>query len=152
MRSLPFPRNGSIIPRMKRVLVLVLLALLACSRKHDEPPLTASQKVALGLGGDTAGTDEVSATSALRSIAVAQNTYLATNQSYACSLDALRNFIDPELASGSKSGYTFELSCDAGSYRAWATPAAGGKLFCTDQTGVIRSGLGSADNCFGGSR
>jgi hypothetical protein len=132
-------------------LTVVLLALLlACSRKPEEPPLTASQKVSLGLGGDTAGTDEVAATSALRSIAVAQNTYLAANQSYACSLDALRNFLDPELASGAKSGYSFELSCDAGTYRAWATPAAGGKIFCTDQTGVVRSGLGSPENCFSG--
>jgi hypothetical protein len=147
---------------MKRVPLLSLLALLlfapaGCSKKENEPPLTAAQKVSLGLGGDSGGTDEVSAINALRSIAVAQSTYSASNQGYACSLSALSSFIDPVLASGSKSGYSFDVSCAGDSpatrYRASATPGIPGKrAFCVDETGSMKySANGSAESCFSGN-
>ena len=141
------------------VLALWLLGLANCSKPDKEKPLTAAEKVQLGMG-DSGGTDENVAIQALHTIAVAQNTYSASNpdKGYACSLDALgqANLIDPALASGAKSGYSFGLSCSGGApaagYRASAMADARGKrVFCTDESGAIKVAAGSADSCFSGS-
>lgn len=62
--------------------------------------------------------------------------------------------IDPRLASGKKGGYTFTLSGCAGtpasSFRAIAAPASPGgmtRVYCADDSGVIRSSDGSAASC-----
>lgn len=144
----------------------LLLIAAGCSqieglfKEKKEPPLSAEQKVRLGIGGAMAGTDEPGAMHALRIIASAQAAYNATNpeKGFACSLNDLRatSMLDPALASGSKGGYRFEVTCGDGSpamsYRASAVPLVmGSTTFCVDESGAIKSGLGPAERCFAGN-
>jgi len=152
---------------MKRALGMATVSLLmvsaiGCSQISDlfkekkEEPLTAQQKVRLGMG-TTGQADETVAMHGLRAIVSAQATYNLANpdKGFACSLDALGagNFIDSELASGSKGGYRFELSCDgappAMRYRASAEPMnPGSQTFCVTESGSIKTTLGPASRCF----
>jgi hypothetical protein len=105
-----------------------------------------------------AGSDQIQA--AMRTILTAETTYAATYPAvgYTCSLSDLDGFgggqrnehqamlINSGLASGKRYGYVFTLSgCDASpttSFHLTAVPNAntlGGKAFCADQSGLIRS-------------
>ncbi len=90
---------------------------------------------------------QASAVGSVRNLVISQVTYSETtgDGTYADSLDLLysSNLIDSVLASGTKEGYTFILSTDAGndSFAIYATPItydARRRSFYTDQTGVIR--------------
>jgi type II secretory pathway pseudopilin PulG len=105
--------------------------------------------------------NESSAVGSLRSINTAESTYRIaySNVGYACTLGALggssanassdaAGLINAQLASGTKSGYRFEIaSCENGGdeakYQVIATPVtpgqSGSRTFCSDQTGVIKS-------------
>jgi hypothetical protein len=113
--------------------------------------------------------NEASAVSALRTLNTAEVTYAATfGQGFTCALADLGGMgggggptphqamlIDPRLASGKKNGYSFTLSgCDGtpvSRYSVSAVPAdpgSGTRVFCSDESGVIRfSQDGKADSC-----
>jgi type IV pilus assembly protein PilA len=113
--------------------------------------------------------NEASAVGNLRTINVAEVTYQTSyNQGFTCDLAALdgsgqgnadathAQLIDSLLASGTKSGYRFELSgCEESSpehYKVVAVPTvpnqSGTRAFCSDESGVIRSeSSGSAEEC-----
>ena len=108
--------------------------------------------------------NESSAVSVLRTLNVAEVSYAQANRGtgYTCSLGALRgaDLIDDTLSAGHSYGYTFQIrECapDAGGgantkYQIFAVPdkynQSGVRVFCSDESAVIRSGQGSAQNCF----
>jgi len=105
--------------------------------------------------------NEASAVGSLRTLNTAEITYNITypNVGFACSLSSLApasggasptsaaaGLIDTNLASGTKSGYTFTMANCAGtpksSYQYSAAPVSPGitgqRYFCTDTSGVIQ--------------
>jgi TonB family protein len=101
---------------------------------------------------------------AIRSVNTAEASHKAANGSYACDLGTLgksseqpsgakRMFLyDMQLASGKKDGYIFAISsCDNSHYKIAgepATPGAGQRAFCSDESGSIRvSADGKATTC-----
>jgi len=115
--------------------------------------------------------NEASAVYALRTLNTAEITY---NTSYptvgfACSLAAMgppsgstsatsvaAGLIDSNLASGSKSGYSFTVACVGSgvpsvNYQSTAAPTSPGvtgqRYFCSDTSGVIKYDATSAANC-----
>jgi TonB family protein len=98
----------------------------------------------------------------MRSVIVAETSYQAANNAFACSLSALggkptgalqRYLWDAQLVSGKKNGYVFAISnCDATHYQLAAEPAsadAGERAFCADESGALRaSSDGKATTCF----
>lgn len=111
--------------------------------------------------------NEASAVGSLRTLNTAQVTYATSwpGLGFACELTSLgpgagepnargAGLIDSVLAGGTKSGYRFELSGCSGSpnatYFITATPQpnAGVRIFCTDESGVIRyeSGYGTCSS------
>ena len=114
--------------------------------------------------------NEASAVGSLRTVNTAEITYNTTypTAGFACTLSALgppasgstvnssnAGLIPPDLASGSKSGYTFALSGCSGTpavnYDVTAAPnspgVTGQRYFCTDSSGVIKYDATSAANC-----
>ncbi|MGD0990368.1 MAG: energy transducer TonB [Candidatus Sulfotelmatobacter sp.] len=97
----------------------------------------------------------------MRSVIVAETSYQAANNAFACSLSALggkptgalqRYLWDAQLVSGKKNGYVFAISnCDATHYQLAAEPAsadAGERAFCADESGALRaSSDGKATTC-----
>jgi type IV pilus assembly protein PilA len=108
--------------------------------------------------------NESSAVSVLRTLNVAEVSYAQANREmgYTCSLGALlgADLIDDNLSAGHRYGYRFQIrECapDAGGgantkYQIFAVPdmynQSGVRVFCSDESAVIRSGRGSAQNCF----
>jgi type IV pilus assembly protein PilA len=108
--------------------------------------------------------NESSALSVLRTLNVAEVSYAQAHRGagFTCSLGDLHGaeLIDDSLAGGHKYGYTFQIQgCapDAGGgantkYQIFAVPdkynQSGVRVFCSDESAVIRSGRGSAQNCF----
>jgi len=115
--------------------------------------------------------NEASAVGSLRTLNVAEITY---NTSYptvgfACTLGALgppsgstaasstnAGLIDSSLAGGSKSGYSFVVTCVGGgtptvNYTSTAAPVSAGvtgqRYFCSDSSGVIKYDATSTANC-----
>jgi type II secretory pathway pseudopilin PulG len=99
--------------------------------------------------------NEAAAVNSLRVINAAEITYAATRPDFgfACTLTALASGasqtatpMDPALASGAKKGYLFSIfGCSgvpATSYVVVAQPAmpnkTGVRVFCSDQTGIVR--------------
>jgi type II secretory pathway pseudopilin PulG len=94
--------------------------------------------------------NEAAAANSLLVISSAELKYAAGNPTvgFTCTLSPLadRRLIDPALAGGSKAGYVFSLAGCSGapatSYLATAQPAVPGetgtRVFCSDQTGIIR--------------
>jgi len=115
--------------------------------------------------------NEASAVGSLRTLNTAEITYNTTYSTvgFTCTLGNLAppasgtsatssaaGLIDATLASGNKSGYTFNLINCSGSpfstYQSTADPATvgttGQRSFCSDNSGVIRQdGGGSSANC-----
>ncbi len=108
--------------------------------------------------------NESAAMSAVRTLNTAEVNYAATypEKGFTCALNELKDarLIDPQLASGTKSGYIFELiECKAENgegantqYQVIAYPiskqSTGRKAFCSDQSDVIRhSESGSGQAC-----
>jgi type IV pilus assembly protein PilA len=106
--------------------------------------------------------NESSAVGSVRFINTAEITYISQhpNVGYTCSISDLSQQIDSELASGRKSGYSFELTgCSAGAegagnikYQVIAYPTArnqtGVRAFCSDESAVIRvDSEGSGQKC-----
>ena len=107
--------------------------------------------------------NESSAMASVRQLAAAEIAYFSSHSEsgYSCSLSdlAAAGLIDAKLASGQKNGYVFELSgCRADGatarYLLVAYPIArnqtGGKSFCSDETGVVKTDIsGSRQHCNG---
>jgi type IV pilus assembly protein PilA len=115
--------------------------------------------------------DEASAVGSLRTLNTAEITYNTTypNVGFACSLSAMgpngtssasstaAGLIDGNLASGTKSGYSFSfLTCPTtpspvASYSTYAQPVAEGttgqRYFCSDSSGVIQYGTTTISAC-----
>lgn len=121
--------------------------------------------------------NESSAVGSIRTLNTAEITYASTYTTvgYTCSLMELdgaygtgqqpseksAQLIDSTLAGGQKSGYRFTLSNCSGSpvesYQTTAEPIAPGqsgqRVFCSDQTGVIRfSSTGTGEDCLSSGR
>jgi hypothetical protein len=84
----------------------------------------------------------------------AEKSYSSRQGRFACTLSALTStqLLDPQLASGKKSGYVFAISgCDGSHYKIVAEPAApdsGQRAFCSDEGGTIRAAAdGKATTC-----
>jgi hypothetical protein len=84
----------------------------------------------------------------------AEKSYSSRQGRFACTLSALPStqLIDPQLASGKKSGYVFAISgCDGSHYKIVAEPAvpdSGQRAFCSDEGGTIRAAAdGKATTC-----
>lgn len=131
-----------------------------------QPTFNRAQSMQMANPGLTAGrsmnrqASEPQVLNAIRTIVTAEITYASTymNVGYTCTLSSLDGFgggdpgpqqamlISSGLASGRRYGYVFTLSgCMATpATRFFLTavpndPGSGGKAFCTDQSGVIRS-------------
>ena len=99
--------------------------------------------------------NECSAISSLRTISSTIQAYRSSSipPAYADTLASLtiagggnNDYIDEELASGSKSGYTFSLSGATSTYQCTAGPIGpsyGGRAFFVDHTGIIRQVAGA---------
>lgn len=118
--------------------------------------------------------NEASAVSGIRTITTAENAYNATYPSigYSCSLSSLgppasgqppsstgADILDPVIAAGLKSGYTFALNNCSGtpvsSYQSTAVPitvgGSGQRAFCSDPSGIIQYSIdGVAADCISG--
>jgi type IV pilus assembly protein PilA len=115
--------------------LLIVVAIIGIIAAIAIPNLLASRKAS----------NEAAAIGSLRTLNSAQSTYLSTvgnNTNYAADLAALdeADLIDSVLASGTKSGYTYEMEGGEGVYTATASPAGNGgtRGFFTDESGVIR--------------
>jgi type IV pilus assembly protein PilA len=115
--------------------------------------------------------NEASAVNTLKFINTEEQSYAFTypERGFACSLSALAGsaqngpptadaaqLIQPDLASGHKSGYAFALGCtkeknQAISYKLTAVPDAvghtGNRGFCTDESGQMRFDPKGGTNC-----
>ena len=106
--------------------------------------------------------NESSAVASVRTINVAEISYSSQHQDlgFTCSLSDLTSLIDSNVASGQKSGYTFQLTgCSAGTeggaivkYQVVAVPVnrnqTGIRAFCSDESAVIKvSADGMAQDC-----
>ena len=109
-------------------------------------------------------TNEFTANFSIRAIVAAETAYHSKHPGYTCSLSELaaansettgerpRTPIDPDLAKGAKQGYVFALTgCDALHYRIAAepaTPSAGRRAYCADESGVLKfSNNSKASTC-----
>jgi len=109
-------------------------------------------------------TNEFTATFSIRAIVAAETAYHTKHPGYTCSLSELatvrsegsgerpRMPIDSDLAKGTKQGYVFALTgCDPLHYKIAAepaTPSAGHRAFCADESGVLKfSKNGKASTC-----
>jgi hypothetical protein len=110
--------------------------------------------------------NESRALSVLRTLNVAEGSYAQPHREtgFTCSLRDLHGaeLIDDSLAGGHRYGYTFQIqgcTSDAGGgahtkYQVFAVPdkdkynQSGVRVFCSDESSVIRSGRGSVQNCF----
>ncbi len=107
-------------------------------------------------------TNEFTATFSIRAIVAAETAYHTKHPGYTCSLSELATLssegsgehprIDPDLAKGTKQGYVFALTgCDVLHYKIAAepaTPSAGHRAFCADESGVLKfSKNGKASTC-----
>jgi hypothetical protein len=108
------------------------------------------------LEQDQQNSNEMWAQMSLRAITSAETAYHGSSPShaYSCSLPQLSQAskskqgeyptmeIDEQLAAGKKNGYIFALTgCDALHFRAAAepaTPSAGRKAFCVDESGTVK--------------
>lgn len=106
--------------------------------------------------------NESSAVASIRTINAAELTYQQSHldTGYTCSLPDLADQINTELASGRKTGYTFELTGCAGlpaggantKYQLVASPLTpnqtGVRAFCSDESAVVRMDAGgSSQRC-----
>ncbi len=119
--------------------------------------------------------NEASAVSGIRAITTAEHAYSAAypDVGYTCSLSALgppasgqpvtstaADILDPVIAGGTKSGYSFGLTNCTGSpvvsnYQSSAAPVtvggSGQRAFCSDSSGIIQySGDGAVTTCISG--
>lgn len=129
--------------------VLIVVALIVIIAATAIPRVLRSRMAA----------NESGAIGSIRAINIAEATYASRypELGFTCSLSALgpatsgsptpkaAGLIEPALASGAKGGYTFALSqCGSGvpvsKYFVVATPQVnrGVRIFCSDQSGVIR--------------
>lgn len=122
------------------VLVLLIVALTACSNVTDPPTQTDATSSA------AKAPDENAALDAIRKANEAQLTYFKINRRYALTYDEL---IEARLLSSeptaAETGYDFRLrpAADAQTYRLYANPkTTTAKYFFTDETGVIRADTG----------
>jgi type IV pilus assembly protein PilA len=124
--------------------LLIVVAIIGIIAAIAIPNLLASRRAS----------NEASAIASMRTIGSAQATYLSTignNSSYADSLTKLgpgagnAGLIDATLASGTKTGYGFALTWDAGTpteFSATADPSStstGTRYFFVNESGVIRA-------------
>ncbi len=111
--------------------------------------------------------NDVSAIQSIRTIITAENMYEVNYSAngFACSLSALggdpksgppdpraAQLIQPDLASGVKSGYLFKITgCTNNAYTLTAVPlrigSTGDRGFCADQSGIIKFDPAGGTNC-----
>jgi len=136
-----FRRKGfTLVEIMIVVAIIVLLAAIAI------PNLLRARLNA----------NEATAIAAMRTLSTAMESYRAAQSppSYPSNLSYLNDsdppYIDSQLASGNKSGYTFVLSAGTGgnTYTVVATPqtenVTGVRSFFVDGSGVVRVGANSS--------
>jgi len=139
---------GLVIGYCSFILVLLIIAAIAI------PNLLRARLAA----------NESSAASSVRTLVVAETTYATEHpeKGFSCAFADLKNdhIIDGELASGSKTGYVFELiGCKAENpdgpntqFQVIAYPitrnTTGRKAFCSDETNLVRYvSDGSGEDC-----
>ena len=133
-----FRRKGfTLVEIMIVVAIIVLLAAIAI------PNLLRARLNA----------NEATAIAAMRTLSTAMESYRAAQSppSYPSNLSYLNDsdppYIDSQLASGNKSGYTFTLSAGTNTYTVVATPqtenVTGVRSFFVDGSGVVRVGTNS---------
>jgi type IV pilus assembly protein PilA len=123
--------------------LLIVIAVIAILAAIAIPNLLSSRQSA----------NEASAESSMRTINSAEATYRSRNPAYTTlatlGLAASGSLIDPALAAGAKSGYTFVATAGDGTgaslstnYFVTATPTGSGgtQNFYSDETGVIWGG------------
>jgi type II secretory pathway pseudopilin PulG len=126
-----FAIAGIVTSTCAMVFVIPIIAAIAI------PNLLASRRAA----------NEASAISTLRTLNSAESTYMAVNNTQGCGdlgRLAYANLIDPNLQSGTKSGYRFEVSTAATGpgCELFATPlsqSTGNRSFMMSNEGVIRA-------------
>ena len=108
-----------------------------------------------GLLRSRLNANEAAAITGLKTICWAAITYRTTNPAYPANLSELAganpSYVDSVLATGTKQGYTFNLTGDANFFNITARPVTqnitGVRTFFADAAGVIRaSSNGVADN------
>jgi len=130
-----FRRKGfTLVEIMIVVAIIVLLAAIAI------PNLLRARLNA----------NEATAIAAMRTLSTAMESYRAAQSppSYPANLSLLNSsnppYIDSQLSSGNKSGYTFTLSAGTNTYTVVATPqtenVTGVRSFFVDASGVVRVG------------
>jgi len=133
-----FRRKGfTLVEIMIVVAIIVLLAAIAI------PNLLRARLNA----------NEATAIAAMRTLSTAMESYRAAQSppSYPANLSLLNSsnppYIDSQLSSGNKSGYTFTLSAGTNTYTVVATPqtenVTGVRSFFVDGSGVVRVGTNS---------
>ncbi len=119
--------------------LMIVVAIIAIIAAIAIPSLLNARKAG----------NEASAISSLRTLTTVSEQYRTRFQTYPADLAALsaENYIDQVLASGSKSGYTFDYT---GGTNTWncngdpITPATtGDRYFFCDNSGVIRFDAGA---------
>lgn len=124
-------KGFSLVELLVVVIIIAIIAAIAI------PSLLASRRAA----------NEASAISSLRTIHSAQVTYFATtgaNSAYADDFATLAPLIDPALALGAKSGYTFTMDSGTEVYaaegHATTQGTTGDRYFGVSTPGVIYQG------------
>lgn len=153
--------NGRLRGQSRATAALALAGLNVLAILSFMPVQSAarSRKFAGGYG-------DPSAVGSVRTINTSEVTYASTypEVGFTCTLRELAGqggsaqgagLIDEQFASGRRVGYIFELSNCTGNprrtYTVTATPekpgTTGQRTYCSDQSGVIRFTIGSAENC-----
>lgn len=113
--------------------------------------IVAVAMLILGLGPTKAG-NEAAAIATLRSLVTAERVYSSTTgRGSFGDLGELQaaNLIDPKLAAGTRSGYTFQISKQNDAFTITANPISdrtGTRSFFADDSGVIRVRTGTGAN------
>lgn len=114
--------------------LMIVVAIIAIIAAIAIPSLLAARKAG----------NESSAISSLRTLSTVNQQYRTRYQSFASSIDNLRNagYIDSVLGSGTKSGYAFAYAGSTNTWTTSATPSTAGTTgdrgFFVNEAGVIR--------------
>jgi prepilin-type N-terminal cleavage/methylation domain-containing protein len=114
--------------------LMIVVAIIAIIAAIAIPSLLNARKAG----------NEASAISSLRTLTTVSEQYRTRFQTYPADLTALsgENYIDQVLASGSKSGYTFDYTGGTNTWTCNADPitpgTTGDRYFFCDNSGVIR--------------
>lgn len=114
--------------------LIIVIAVIAIITAVAIPNILSARKAS----------NEASATASLRTVISVNERYKVHFATYASSFTDLTGggFLDEELGSGSKAGYSFNYSGSKNAYSCTANPQSAGssgeRYFFTDHSGVIR--------------